>query len=349
MKILEKDKNKIKIQITSKEDFWYLTQIISIDDFVFGTAFRKIKLDSGADSKSNVIKRKYNVCLQVKTLGLEKNTEVLKINGTVTNSNYEDLANGSYQAINLSNGDTIEISKTEWLEYQKEKLNEATTEDKDNVLICLLDREHAHLAVVGKNSIQTISNIEGEVAKKDKRLVNIKSTFYEDVNAALEKLKENRNITHIIIGCSRIFAPEIEKGLSDKIKSITTFTTINSISKNGVYEILKNPDLQNILKNKTIANNTKLIEDFFVQLAKDDKIAYGYEDVNMAVESGAVDTLIVTDNAISEYQEKEEFHLIDDMLKKVSKMKGEIKIIGGEAAKRLDSLGGIGALLKFDI
>ncbi|MBT7296145.1 pelota family protein, partial [Candidatus Woesearchaeota archaeon] len=244
-----------------------------------------------------------------------------------------------------------ELLKLKIWDYQKEKIHEATKPDTDNILICLLDRETAKLCIIGKNNIENITNLTGEVAKKDKRLINIKSTFYEDINKSLEDIKKNRKITHIIIGCSKIFANEIKKQLGESINKITTFTTTNSITQNGVYEILKNPELKGILKNKNIAENVKLIEEFLLRLSKENKVCYGYKDVKLAAESGAIETLIISDNLIFKYQEKEKYNLINDILKKVSNTKGNIKIINSKEqnGKKIDAIGGICALLKFNI
>lgn len=352
MKILEKDLKQatFRIQVTSLEDFWYLTQIISPEDKVIGTATRKIKLETGSE-KSNVVKKKFTAKLIVEKLDMEKNASTLKINGRIFDSNTEDIANGSYQSINLVEGDDLTIIKDEIFEYQLEKLTEASKTDKDNILVCLLDRETAKLALINRNSIEVISNLEGEVAKKDERLVNIKSTFYSDINKNLMQLRENKKLTHIIIGASKLFQKEIEKQLDEQIKKITTFTIINSVSINGINEILRNPELENILKNKNIASNTKLVDDFFVELSREDKVAYGVEDVQMAADMGAIDKLILTESKIEESQENETFEKLNELLKTVSKMKGFIRIISSknEPGKKIDSIGGIAAFLKYKI
>ncbi|MBT6505943.1 pelota family protein, partial [Candidatus Woesearchaeota archaeon] len=332
MKILNKDKNYFKIQVTSDEDFWYLSQIISEEDYIMASTYRKINLsnDSNGDAKSKIVKKKYHIKIKVKNINIEKNTHFLKINGIICESKYNEIPNGTYQSINLEINDIFELLKLKIWDYQKEKIHEATKPDTDNILICLLDRETAKLCIIGKNNIENITNLTGEVAKKDKRLINIKSTFYEDINKSLEDIKKNRKITHIIIGCSKIFANEIKKQLGESINKITTFTTTNSITQNGVYEILKNPELKGILKNKNIAENVKLIEEFLLRLSKENKVCYGYKDVKLAAESGAIETLIISDNLIFKYQEKEKYNLINDILKKVSNTKGNIKIINSK-------------------
>jgi len=62
-------------------------------------------------------------------------------------------------------------------------------------------------------------------------------------------------------------------------------------------------------------------------------------------------SLLITDTLINSYRKEEKFSVLEGLMSLVDNMKGEIHIINGknDAGKKLDGLGGVGAILRYDI
>jgi len=99
-----------------------------------------------------------------------------------------------------------------------------------------------------------------------------------------------------------------------------------------------------VLAEQEIIHEKKLLEDFFNNLGKHpEKTAYGLEKVNKALEIGAVDTLII-DKKLDREQ-------ISELEAKAKNIAAKIELVSEETeeGQQFKSLGGVGALLRFQI
>lgn len=101
---------------------------------------------------------------------------------------------------------------------------------------------------------------------------------------------------------------------------------------------------KDLLAEQEITREKKILEDFFTKLAKHpEKIAYGAENVNKALDVGAVDTLIIS--------KKLDKKKVKQLGEKAENTAAEIKIVSEETeeGKQFKNLGGVGAVLRFAV
>ena len=100
-----------------------------------------------------------------------------------------------------------------------------------------------------------------------------------------------------------------------------------------------------------IAKETELIEEIMKRLGKEEKtVSYGLVSVKKAINSGAVEALIIADSLLRESLESDRIKL-DELMIEVENQKGRISIISTEheGGIKLLSLGGIVALLRYPL
>ena len=114
---------------------------------------------------------------------------------------------------------------------------------------------------------------------------------------------------------------------------------------------MKRPEVETALKESRIVEEMSLVEDLLKEIMKDGLAKYGLDEVDNAVNLGAVKTLLITDSFIRKTREDNAFERIENLLKKVESMKGKVIIISFEhdGGKKLDGLGGIAALLRYKL
>ena len=101
---------------------------------------------------------------------------------------------------------------------------------------------------------------------------------------------------------------------------------------------------QDVLSKQEIIHEKKLLEDFFNNLGKHpEKTAYGLERVNKALEVGAVGTLII-DKKLGRKQ-------VNELEAKAKNIAAKVELVSEETeeGQQFKNLGGIGALLRFQI
>jgi protein pelota len=348
MQILSQNskKGEIKVKIDNADDLWYLSHTIDIGDFVRGHAVRKIKV--GGEEKSESVKR--HVFVEIKVEKIDFQESALKLLGPVKEGT-EDIPKGSYQSINAEIGSIITIVKEAWLRHQLEKLKEAEKSDQSKILICILDRETAIFAISKRSSYELLATVEGEVQKKEEKAV-AKGSFYQEIINLLEEYSNRYKVNNIIVASPVFWKEELMRHIKDEnLKKKVVLAACSSVTKNAVDEVLKRPEVREVLKQVRIAKELNLVDEFLRELAKKQAVAYGIKEVANASELGAVRTLLVTDSFIHNIREKENYSELDRIMRSVDKAKGEIHIISSEheSGKKIDGLGGICAILRYSI
>ena len=325
----------VKFRISNLDDLWYLSHIIEVDDKLKGLSTRKIKIGE------KQIKKTFFLEICVEKTELENN--ILRVLGKITQGP-EDIPLGSYQSILLEDGTEAGLTKKSWKQIHLKRLDEAVKE-KSEILIATIDREEATFALLKPNGFTILSNIKGEVERKAFK-TNI-TDFYGDVNKILEDYSERYKINKIVIAATSFWHENISKKLSDSVKKKSVF--INS--SGNINEILKSEEIKTILKEDRTSTEFALVEKLLEEISKNGKATYGIDYIKKATEMGAIDKLLITDKHIKLKKEENKYNEVDQILQNVENMQGEIFIISSEhdAGRKLEGLGGIGALLRYKI
>ena len=350
MKILSRNFKKgfVKVVVENLDDLWYLSYIIEPGDFVKGETFRKIKI--GTEEKSSQVKKRVFLKIKVQNIEFHKYSNVLRVSGTVTEGP-EDIPLGSHHTFSVEENTTIGIEKELFLSYQIEKLDEAEHQKTPKILICVMDRENAFFALSKKYGYELLSSVEGDVEKKAEK-INLKGNFYEEVVKVIEEYDKRYTPGNIILASPAFFKEDLYKKIADeKLKKKIVFATCSSVKEDAISEVLKRNEVQEVLKQDRIAKEANLVESLLKEIAKNDKAVYSIRETQNAVNAGAVSDLLITDKFIQIKRQENLFAKIDYLMKTVDNMKGKIHIISSDfdAGKKLDGLGGIGALLRYKL
>ena len=136
------------------------------------------------------------------------------------------------------------------------------------------------------------------------------------------------------------------------------FIVIHSSSGHlhSLNEVLKSPEVLVRLKDTKYARETALMDDFFALLRKDDGRAwYGPKECEMAVDKGAVGRgggILIISNSLFRSQDvgiRRRWVALVDRVRDVEG--GEVRVLSSdhESGNRLESLGGVAAVLTFPI
>ncbi len=349
MDIIKKDfkKGTVKLKINNLEDIWYLSHLIDAGDFVKGKATRKIKIGDGENAK--ITKKTYFLKIESETINIGPQGDLLKVNGKIKGGP-EDIPKDSYQSINLGLNDEFTLEKVRWLEYQKKKLQEAA-EKKYNYLICIMDREEALFALTKDFGYDILVKIKGDVPKKAQK-VEVRKDFHQELIKTLETYSARHNPECIILASPAFYKEDLFKKIkTPELKKKIVLAICSDVSESSLDEIIKRPELKNTLKSSRSRIEKILVDELLAEINKNGLAAYGIKDVQRVVLAGAVTKLIITDEFIQQRKEKNTFTEIDELMKHVDNLKGEIHILSSknESGKKLDGLGGVATLLRYKL
>jgi len=336
-------KGFVKLKVNDKDDLWYLSHLIDQGDLVRGKTTRKIKIGEGENAKS--VKKTLTLSIEAETVELNENS--LRINGKVVEET-EDVPKGSYHSITLEETSEFSLEKPQWLSYQKQKLQEAC-EKKYDYLLCLFDREEVLFALTKKSGYEILAELKGEVQKKAKA-VEVRKDFQEEIIKTLQSYAQRYNPSSIILASPAFYKEDLYKKIpASDFKKKIVLAICSDISERSLDEVMRRPELAETLKHSRARQEQLLVEELLKEINKNDKAAYGWKEVQEAINSGSVLKLLLTDEFVRKKRAAGEFAEVDQGMKTVDSLQGEIHIISSEsdAGKKLNGLGGIAAILKY--
>jgi len=350
MKILQKNlrKGEIRLKAETINDLWCISNIISQGDLVRGQTFRKIKL--GDERAAKPVKKKITLTVQVEKTEFHETTNILRISGTVYEG-LEDIPKGSHHTLNIEENTILKIFKERWSKYQLEKIQQAASYKGPKIVICVMDRDDAVFALLKGSKYDIISKLKGDVQKKavDE---NSKESFYPLIEKALIEYNKRYTLDAVVVASPAFWKDDFYKTIKDEdLKNKITLATCSSSSETAISEVLKRSEVQKVLREDLLAKDIALVEKLLEEISKDSLAAYGFKQTKEAVEAGAAEKLILTDKIIHDFQKKEKYDELENLMKLVESMKGSIHIISSlnDAGKKLDGLGGIAAILRYKL
>jgi len=342
MRVLHQDRRtgEIKVQIDSLDDLWHLYNLIDKGDIVRAVTYRRDEVKSDKLRSERGEKKRMTLDIRVEKVEFHESEARLRILGVIEEGPQDT---GSYHTLNLEEGDQITIIKVEWKEYQLARIMRAVEDAKSpRIVFTSVDYDEAVVAVMRQFGIQEVAHIYGPSQGK---MFEQKedSDFYDEV---IGKVKQEAvgGAPLVILGPG--FAKEelLAKGKEKEpgiFKGAFLYHTGQS-GMAGIHELMKKGIGADVLKNSRVAHETKLVEDVLTAISTDGPVAYGSEQVHLAVQSGAVETLLVLDTHIRKGGMEKEMSAVE-------KGKGVVVVVSSnhEAGHKLEAIGGVAALLRF--
>lgn len=350
MRIIHKDLKKgiIKLKVEDLDDLWVLQNIVEAGDIASGKTLRKIK---ATDKDGNVVRvSKEHVFLQliVECIEFHEHTGMLRVSGIVQEGP-EDVPRGSHHTFNLEPGSVITIHKESWLRYQLQRLEEAQ-QSTSPVLLCVLDREQALLALLERRGQRILAKLRGNVPKKAIKEKQ-QNTFFAEVTKKLQEYISRFPKSQVVIASPSFWREELAGLLPDEVQKRLTLASCTSVTESALQELVRRPELAEALKQDRIYRETQLVEQVFTAVATKQPVTYGASDVEQAINAAAVSMLLVTTDYLTERRQANAYAALEELMKRTERLKGEVHLIDSshDAGRRLDSLGGIAALLRFQL
>ncbi len=345
MKVDKKDIKKgfVRVKPENKEDLLDLSKVIEINDRVYGQTFRKIKV--GSEEKGQVIKKSIKLEISVEKKEFDRDSLSLKVLGKITKGP-EDIPLGSYHSIKIENNSDVTIFKERWKNFQIERLVESTKRVSYKILIVIFDRAEATFALLTPSGYKILSANKGDVKRKDYNVEGV--NFYKEIAKMIEQADKEINPDFIICASPGFYNEELRKEIEPcSFAKKIRFAVATNPGERGISEVLKRSELKEILKEERLRKESLLMDLLLKNIAKDEKFSYGVNDVFEKAQIGAIEELIVSENLI--FSEKpEENKTVMDIIEMVEQNNGKVSVIEQEEPlKVIDSLGKIGAILRY--
>ncbi|EOO02882.1 putative translation factor protein [Phaeoacremonium minimum UCRPA7] len=361
--------DSVSLLPTEPEDMWHANNLISPEDILRAHAIRKVTKESSTGSTSTE-RVHTELTIRVTSTFFDPAASSLHVSGRVVSEN-AFVSAGQYHTLDLELNRPFTLwKKYGWDSVALETLRDALNQDKDGAVAAVVMHEGlANICLITEFQTLLKQRVESSVPKKRSAASDQDSgmrRFFDKTLSTLLRAVDFSKPRPLLLASPGFVAADFKKYIADEAARLAD-KRLASLAKDAVVthsssghlhslnEVLKNPEVLALMKDKKSASETKYMDEFFDRLRKDDGRAwYGVQPVEKAVLEGAVGrgggVLLVNNNLFRSLDiatRKRYVALVD----KVKENGGEARILSSdhESGQRLEALGGIAAILTYPI
>jgi len=359
LKIIDKNLKKgiVKLIPENLDDLWHLYNIIYKGDEVYARTTRQIKPDEEYGRPKRGERVSVFLGVKVEKVVWDRTLNKLRVHGAICQAPEDIAGKGTHHTLNIPVNKPLTIVKEEWKEHHLERLRRASEAASKPIIVVSLDDEEYCIATFRQFGIEIKVNKRVKLPRKmesEKRSKAVKEYFKEVLKALKDvwNAAEKPPITIIGVGFMKNEFAEFVKNASPEIaQAVADVKSVNSSGAAGIYEALRSGIFSKTLKHMRVVQEAAAVEELLEALGKGERnVTYGLEEVKKAVELGAVEKLVLADTMLREAADDERLQ-IEEITRKTEMKGGKVVMVSTEheAGKKLLSLGGIAALLRFPI
>ena len=329
------------------DDLLNLRRIIKEEDKVIGDTTRVLKQDKDYSRPDKGERIKVRIALIVEKISLDDVLDKLRIGGTISESSNESVPHGSHHSFILKINDGITISKKKWLVTEKNLLE--SSNNQTGFVLVAIDTGDCGIARLRGTHLEFIPNIySGSSGKRYKTNFNIEK-FFEHVQLAVSTvLKEGDSI--VIFGpgeTKKRFSNFIQKSQNTQKYKVQVVEGIDSGGEDGIYTFTKSQSMKEIMSDSKLAKVSSIIDEVMLLANKKSrKFTMGFDETFNANQMGAVESLVFSDKAIQDNEQKM-IDFLNDIEGKGVKMYSVDS--STDIGLRVTGLGGIISLLRYEV
>jgi len=311
---------------------------------LYGKTYRK-EMKKNDKLRSEKLER-VPVNLEIKTEKIEFSKDVMRLRVTGVITQGEEA--GSYHTFNIEDNSIITITKS-WRNHQLERIERAVKDTlTPKVLIVCIEEGDSDFGVIAQYGVDfpvsVSKSIAGkhEVSSRDKD----KREFFGETAAKIIEFIDKYNLKNIIVAGPGFYKDEFMNYIKEFQPGISANIITENVStggRAGVYECIKRGMVEKAQKDLRVSLETNVVEALFQAILKNEGV-YGLRAIERALEYGAIDKILIVDK----FLKNTEFEVITE---KSRDQRATIYVISSEhdAGKKLEGIGGIGAILRFRI
>jgi protein pelota len=345
----------------SLDDLWHLKHVIEAGDLVYSLTYRRLEEATDKIRPDKADKKPLRLGIRTDAVEFHKFSRRLRIKGVIEEGPESEL--GAYHTFNIEPDTKLSVVK-EWKAHQLKRLREAekafaTTE----VLVVTIEDGEAVAGIVRQYGVDELFSLRYGSGKGMEQAGggSGKSDFFGALLTHIQNAMQTTKAEALIIAGPGFIKDDFFTFLKDRDAELAKKTRIeqtSSIGVSGFLEVLKRGAVERLKHEERLTKEVTLLDRLMAEISKEEgvKAVYGKDEVRRALEYGAVEILMVSDeklmkSRIEGVEQEKEAEEIDRMLEEAERKHGEVVIFSTEfePGKRLNALGGIAALLRFGI
>ncbi|RAP46878.1 MAG: mRNA surveillance protein pelota [Methanosphaera sp. rholeuAM74] len=351
MQIKKQDKKigLIELMPETIDDLWHISHIVEENDYISTLTTRRIQdTNSGKTRADRGVKKTFYLGIRVEKISFHKYTGMLRFTGIIESGPEDLIPLGSHHTINLQPNNTIRIQKN-WNKWSLQRLKEATKRRSQSAdIILAIEDDTTEIGLIKQYGIEYTGPITADISGKRQIQKNRKDKIKEYFKQIMDILEQHQPINKLIIIGPGFTKNDFYQYLEQNNPELAKKSALENTGAGGhagIQEVLKKGIVEKLTQEAQVARETSVMNKFLEKIAKSsDYVAYSKNEVKKATDMGAVEKLLVLDEAVRDTSSQQ-------IMNNVENMGGKVMIISSQhdAGKQLESLGSFAAFLRYPI
>lgn len=347
MKLLKKDAAEgfLHLQVDSLDDLWALRSLIQVGDRVTADTVRTAESTGDKLREAKMEKRRVRLGVRAESVEWHDFDDHLRVLGPIE-AGPQDMGRHHTLIVRPDGMDVQILSRHPLAAWQLRLVEEAVAATgRPHLLLLAIDDAEAQFAFLKSYGIQVLGSLPSAgQGKRHEGAAEAKRQFYAQALESLRLLRPDPAVPLVVVGpgwwreefleFARAKAPHLAAG------AVTEGTSAGG--RAGVHEAVKRGVVERVARGHRVALEHALVEELMERIARGSLAAYGPAEVRRALDAGAVEHLLVTDQVVRSGQ-------AGDALAAAERARATATILstGHEAGQRLQRMGGWAAFLRF--
>jgi protein pelota len=344
----------VKVVPDSQDDLWHLYNVIYKGDEVYAYSSRAIKSDTEASRPKSGERVSAFMGVRVESVTWDKFLGKLRVHGIIIHAP-DIIPSGAHHTISVGLNQPVTIVKQEWPKHALDRLKRAGDAEKPLLIIAIDDEGYA-VAQTKQYGVEIRVEERTKLPGKHEaeKREGAKNEYYKRAVNSLSQLWQQTHESIVIVGVGFVkndFAGYLRENAQDMAKSVVDIKSVNNGGVAGIYEALRSGVLLKAAHKMRVLEETEVMEEAMKRLGKgENTVTYGLDDVEKAVQVGAVEKLILADSLLREGEDAQRLKL-EALMRDVEQRAGTVTVVSTEheAGSKLLALGGVVALLRFPL
>jgi protein pelota len=354
---VEDGRERVTVVPDTVDDLWHLAHVVEPGDHVEGDTTRRITRDDDDLRDTGGEREHIHVTIEVESVEFARFANRLRVGGVIVACSREEEV-GDHHTLNVEVHDELQVTK-HWKPDQTERLEDAAeAADEPDVAVATVEEGRATVHSVAEYGVEERATITGGTGKGSGEYGGDRTALFDELGEVLARLDADA-IVLAGPGFTKRDAldhiAETYRDLPDRVRTVDT----SAAGERGVHEVLSRGALEDVREETRVAEEASLIDELTRRIAEGHEAAYGPEKVAEAAEFGAVEHLLVLDEALRRERGAlahddagREWDVdVDEIITSVERQGGEVTVFSAEfdPGQQLANFGGVAALLRYRI
>ncbi len=347
MRLLHQDTTTglLRLRLETPSDLWRVARFVRPGDPVGASTTRRDPEAPESAPAAQRDRRRVWLVVRAEQVDFHGFSKHVRVTGPIVEGPFDI---GRHHTLDLADGDDFTVQKESLSTADRTLLEEGlAARDEPRVVIAAVDWGESSIVRGRGRAIEPVADVNRSLAGK-----RFKGGQGEKDRAAyVEELvpllaKETEGAATVIVAGPGFLKEEIARRLLAAVPAVKPRLRILPTAESGrtgIDELLRSGRASEALAGIAAADESELVERLVTALGGGKRAAVGPEEVRAAIEQGAGETVLVSEDLL---RAPEVAPLLD--LARAARARIFVVREDGEPGKRLAGLGRIGALLRYD-